>query len=259
MIRAIKAVSSERGRDPRGFTLFALGGNGALFAAGMARELGIRTILVPPSAGLFSAYGLLHADVEHYYTEPVRKLLRDVDGKSWMDSWSRLETKAREQLAEDGFADEEIEIRRSANMRYKGQTFEISVALPAGPLTPTRLREIEGAFGSEHERSYGHRATLDEPIQLTSIQVGGLAVRQGSQRPGRPERHAGDVGSRNSSRKAYFGREYGWLDTAILSRSDLKTPVEGPCIVEEYDTTCVVPPGTSARLDARGNIIISMD
>jgi N-methylhydantoinase A len=258
MIRAIKAVSSERGRDPRGFTLFALGGNGALFAAGMAKELGIRTILVPPSAGLFSAYGLLYADVEHYYTEPIRKLIGDIDSKSWSESWSKLEVKARNQLERDGFSDDEIEIRRFASMRYKGQTFEISVAIPPGGLSSERVREIEGAFGDEHERTYGHRATLDEPVQLTSIQVGGLAVRKQGQRPGRPEAHTGDSGSKKSSRQAYFGREHGWLDTAVLTRSALETPIDGPCIIEEYDTTCVVPPGANACLDDKDNIIISI-
>jgi N-methylhydantoinase A len=259
MIRAIKAVSSERGRDPRGFTLFALGGNGALFAAGMAQELGIRTILVPPSAGLFSAYGLLHADVEHYYSEPVRKLIREVERQDWDAGWSRLEAKARKQLDHDGFTPEEVEIRRSANMRYKGQTFEISVPIPAGALTPASMRQIEEAFGDEHERTYGHRATLDEPIQITSIQVGGLALRQHGQRPGRPEAHAGDAETTKAPRKAYFGREHGWLDTAVLSRSALRGETHGPCIVEEYDTTCVVPPGARVHLDDKGNIIMSID
>ena len=98
MIRAIKAVTSERGRDPRIFTLFALGGNGALFAAGMARELGIRTILVPPSAGLYSAYGLLYADVEHFYAETLGALLRNITPELWDSAWRRLEEKASSQL-----------------------------------------------------------------------------------------------------------------------------------------------------------------
>ena len=79
MIRAIKAVSTERGRDPREFALFAFGGNGPLFAAGMARALGISRVVVPPSAGLFSSFGLLYADVEHHYARTFRRLLRQAD------------------------------------------------------------------------------------------------------------------------------------------------------------------------------------
>ena len=79
MIRAIKAVSSERGRDPRDFALFAFGGNGPVFAAGMAAALGMKRIVVPPSAGLFSSFGLLYADVEHHYSRTFRRLLRSAD------------------------------------------------------------------------------------------------------------------------------------------------------------------------------------
>lgn len=259
MIRAIKAVSSERGRDPRGFTLFALGGNGALFAAGMAQELGIKTILVPPSAGLFSAYGLLYADVEHYYTETMRHLLRDLKPEAWEASWQSLEDKAREQLLADGFVWDEIEIRRFASMRYKGQTFEISIPIPEGDLTPRRVREIEDAFGAEHEKTYGHRASLDEPVQLISIQIAGLAARKNTQKPGKPQQHDGDLRAEQPPRQAYFGRDHGWLETAILPRSALTTPRRGPCIIEEYDTTCVVPPGATAKLDDKSNIIITID
>ncbi|MBS3651626.1 hydantoinase/oxoprolinase family protein [Pseudaminobacter sp. 19-2017] len=259
MIRAIKAVTSERGRDPRGFTLFALGGNGALFAAGMARELGIKSILVPPSAGLFSAYGLLHADVEHYYGETVRRLLRDIEPDTWLRSWSRLEDKARAQLSLDGFSEDEIHIRRFANMRYKGQTFEMNISLPDGPLTEASLATIEEAFGTEHERTYGHRASLDEPVQLISIQIAGLAARPGSAKPGKPQAHSGDLRAEQPPRKAYFGSEHGWLDTAIIPRSALTEPRRGPCIVEEYDTTCVIPPNATARLDAMSNIIITLE
>ena len=83
MIRAIRAVSSERGRDPRSYVLFAFGGNGALFAAGMAAELGMKRVIVPPAAGLFSAFGLLHADIEHHFSRTVRRLLRDSDPEGW--------------------------------------------------------------------------------------------------------------------------------------------------------------------------------
>lgn len=259
MIRAIKAVSSERGRDPRSFTLFALGGNGALFAAGMAQELGIKTILVPPSAGLFSAYGLLYADVEHYYMETVRRLLRDIEPEAWLKSWAQLEQKARHQLHLDGFSEHEIQLKRFANMRYKGQTFEMNIALPDGPLSEATLAAIEETFGAEHERTYGHRASLDEPVQLISIQIAGLATRPGSAKPGKPQTHGCDLRAEQPPRKAYFGREHGWLDTAIIPRSALAEPRKGPCIVEEYDTTCVIPPNATARLDAMSNIIITLE
>lgn len=257
MIRAIKAVTSERGRDPRRFTLFALGGNGALFAAGMASELGIRRILVPPSAGLFSAYGLLYADIEHYHSRTFRETLRLVRPQDWDANWGALETQARSQIGQDAAAGGDVQLKRLASMRYKGQTFEITVPVPEGPLSPERIAEIEETFGAEHERTYGHRASLDEPLQIVSIQIAALAVRGNRLRPGKAKRHDGDP-ENERSRKAYFGRESGWLDTAILPRSALAQPRCGPCIIEEYDTTCVVPPGATAELDAADNIVITL-
>ena len=99
MIRAIKAVSSERGRDPREFALFAFGGNGPVFACGMAAALGMRRIVVPPSAGLFSSFGLLYADVEHHYSRTFRRLLRRSDPREIERAWDALARQALDQLA----------------------------------------------------------------------------------------------------------------------------------------------------------------
>lgn len=258
MIRAIKAVSSERGRDPRRFTLFALGGNGALFSCDMARELGITSILVPPSAGLFSAYGLLYADVEHTYTETCTSLLRDIPGDEWDSRWKALEAKAMQQLKDDGFDDSIINLSRYASMRYKGQTFEIEIPIADGPLDMAAIKKIEVDFGDEHERTYGHRASLDEPLQMCAFKLSGAAAETGKARPGIPQR-AGSAERRPLSRRAYFGRDHGWQDAAIVARADLTAERRGPFIVEEYDTTCVVPPDATAVLDAQGNIAITMD
>jgi len=257
MIRAIKAVSSERGRDPRLFTLFALGGNGALFACDMARELDISTVMVPPSAGLFSAYGLLYADVEHFYTETSTKLLRDISPQDWDASWKRLEGKALAQLKDDGFEADEALLNRFASMRYKGQTFEIEIPIPDGKLTPAAIQNIERAFGDEHEQTYGHRASLEEPLQLIAFKLSGAALNPEKVVPGNPVRHASEA--KRVSRNAYFGLEHGWLDTPILTRLDVRKARRGPYIIEEYDTTCVVPPDASAQLDGKNNIIISLD
>lgn len=258
MIRAIKAVSIERGRDPRHFVLFALGGNGPLFAAGMAQELRIPRILVPPSAGLYSAYGLLYADVEHMISKTVHRLLNDVTLEEWNEHWFKLEKAARDQFASEGFLTQQIKIQRLASMRYKGQTFEISISVPEGELDAALKQHIENLFGEEHERTYGHRASAQEPVQIISLQISANVSRQGAHRPGKPKERASQSQIRPTTRKAYFGEEHGWLDTRITSRSDLSIPVEGPCIVEEYDTTCVIPPQASAELDTLGNIVINL-
>src|SRR5216110_1283540 len=187
MIRALKAVSSERGRDPREYALVAFGGNGPVFAAGMAEAMQIPQVLIPPSAGVFSSFGL-------------------------------------------------------------------RVPLAPGLLDAAALAAIEEAFGAEHERTYGHRAGVEEPVELVNLEVIGRGI------PDVPRAAlaaaaslAPDVAIAEPARRAYFGPAQGWLEARIVNRSALKAPHAGPCIVEEYDATCLVPPGWNARLDAHGN------
>src|SRR3989454_194501 len=118
MMRAIRAVSSERGRDPREYALFAFGGNGPVFAAGMARQLEMRRVVVPPAPGLFSSFGLLFADVEHHYVRTWRRLLRRVPPAELGDVFARMESEARAQLVAEGLAGDALRIRRSADCRY---------------------------------------------------------------------------------------------------------------------------------------------
>ena len=251
MIRAIKAVSTERGRDPREFALFAFGGNGPVFACGMAQALGMQRIVVPPSPGLFSSFGLLYADVEHHYSRSLRRLLRNADLQEVTAAWDALARQARDQLASDGFTPDKTKIHRTAALHYHGQTYELTVPLPDGPIDISYLEE---AFGREHEKTYGHRAGAEEPVELVSIQVVGQGLRSG---PSVPERvRASRAEPAPPPRRAYFGS---WIETPVIQRSDLVSARSGPLIVEEYDATCVVPPGAKAGLDAGGNIVIELE
>jgi N-methylhydantoinase A len=260
MIRAIKAVSTERGRDPREFTLFCFGGNGPLFAAGMAAALGISRIIVPPSAGLFSSFGLLYAQVEHHYAKTLRRLLRQadlqVDLQQIEAAWSALDRQALDQLASEGFFGANALIKRSAALHYKGQTFDLVVPVPDGPIDAASVADLQEAFGAEHERTYGHRAGPDEPVELVTIQVVGIGL---ADRPGMPERIAGrPEPPPPPPRRAYFGPEYGFVETPVLRRLELTSARRGPLIIEEYDATCLVPPGARAELDAGSNIVITI-
>jgi N-methylhydantoinase A len=257
MIRAIKAVSTERGRDPRGFALFAFGGNGPLFAAGMAAALGIRRIVVPPAAGLFSSFGLLYASVEHHYARTFRRLLRQSDPADIDRAWNALAQQATDQLAVEGFTGVRAQIKRAAALHYKGQTYELVVPAPDGPVDQRFVSSLEEAFGAEHERTYGHRAGPEEPVELVAIQAIGTGVRAGSAVPERVELSRGEPAPQ-PPRRAYFGPDHGWIETPVLRRSDLTPARTGPLIVEEYDATCLVPPGARAELDSGGNIVVEL-
>ena len=257
MIRAIKAVSTERGRDPREFTLFAFGGNGPLFACGMARSLGIACVVVPPAPGLFSSFGLLYADVEHHYSRSFRRLLRGCDLAEVDAAWSELSDQAMAQLALQGFTGKRSRLRRSGALHYKGQSFELIVPVPDGPFDTAMVVHLEEAFGREHERTYGHRAGPEEPVELVSIQVVGQGLREGSSVPERILQGRAEAGG-GSPRWAYFGTQHGWIDTPLVGRAELAGKRAGPIIIEEYDATCLVPPDAVATLDAAGNIVIEI-
>ena len=212
-------------------------------------------MLIPPSAGVFSSFGLLYAEVEYYFTRTRKLLLRGADPAALQDVLDGLEAEARGRLGEDGFGPDRIEIRRFASLHYQGQSFELRVPVAVGRLDAAALVAIEEAFGVEHERTYGHRAGVDEPVELVSLEVIGRGI------PDQPRAAAAasaapapNIAIAAPTRRAYFGPRQGWLDARIVNRSALATPHAGPCIVEEYDATCLVPPGWAARLDAFGNI-----
>jgi len=258
MIRALKAVSSERGRDPREYVLVGFGGNGPVFAAGMAEAMQIPQVLIPPSAGVFSSFGLLYAEVEYYFTRTRKRLLRLLEPAEVEGIIDSLEGEARARLADDGFAPDRIEIRRSASLHYQGQSFELRVPLAAGRIDGAALLALEEAFGAEHERTYGHRAGAEEPVQLVSLEVIGRGIPEIPRAASAAAASlAPDIAIASPRRRAYFGPQRGWLEARVVNRSDLKEPQPGPCIVEEYDATCLIPPGWTARLDAYGNIVLS--
>jgi N-methylhydantoinase A len=259
MIRAIKAVSSERGRDPREYALVAFGGNGPLFAATMATALMIRQVVIPPSAGVFSSYGLLYSEVAYHFTKARKALLSAIDPAAIGAMLGALEGEARARLAEDGFAEDRIAIERAAALHYQSQSFELEVPVPGGVIDRAVLMVLEEAYGVEHERTYGHRAGVEEPVELVTLKVVGRGIPEAPRAAlaataDLPE----DVVIAEPLRRAYFGPVHGWCDTRVVNRADLDQPHRGPCIVEEYDSTCVVPPGSIASLDPFGNIVINV-
>jgi N-methylhydantoinase A len=247
MMRAIRAVSVERGRDPRQFALLAFGGNGPLFAAALAAELGISRIIVPPLPGVFSAFGLLVADTEHHASQSLRMRLDEADAARIEPVLDALTAAGSQRLARDGFPPERRTFRRAALARYVGQSSEIEVRVPDGAFLP-RLAEL---FGAEHERNYGFRAPQDEPVELMGLSVIARGI---PDRPRLPDHIPPIPTTVPASRLAWFPN-FGWQETPVVDRCGLTaTPRRGPLIVQEYDATCLVPHGFDATRDPFGNI-----
>ena len=247
MMRAIRAVTVERGRDPRQFALLAFGGNGPLFAAAIAAELGITRVIVPPLPGVFSAFGLLVADTEHHATRSLRTRIDEADHARIAAVLHELVAAGTERLRRDGFPLDRQQFRLAAQARYVGQSSEIEVRLPDEAF-PSHFAEL---FGEEHERNYGFRAPPDEPVELTGLSV---MARGMPERPRLPDAIPPASIPVPTSRSAWFP-EIGWVDTPVIDRAQLTSrPRAGPLIVQEYDATCLVPHSVDAALDAFGNI-----
>jgi N-methylhydantoinase A len=256
MMRALTGVSSERGHDPSQFALLAIGGNGPVHAANLAEALRIRRIIVPPVAGLFSALGLLFADVEHRYVTAFYRRLDVIGAEEINRAAGPLVEEVEALLRTEGFAAPNARaISVSVDMKYVGQMSALPVPLPSYPAAPDTLPALAEAFARLHEETYGYRSE-GERLQLIALRVVGRGI---AARPRVPDRllraaeHAGSTGER----RAYFGPEYGWLATPLVPRAALAAePRDGPVIVEEYDCTTVVRPGWRIRRDEWHNMIV---
>jgi N-methylhydantoinase A len=258
MVRAVRAVSAERGHDPAGLTLVAFGGNGPLHGAAVAAALGIPRVLVPPAPGVFSAWGLLAADVACHASRTYLRPLDAVDEAVLRGIAEGLRDEALGALA----SQETVELAWSADLRYVGQSSELNVPLvvPAGGLPEAEaLAGLAGRFAAAHEGRYGHSAP-GEPVELVHLRL--VARRPGEApdlpggavRPGGPESEAIGEGTR----RAYFGPEPGWLAAPVVGRASIAQGRGGPLIVEDYDATTLVPPGWRAALDPHGSIVLEL-
>ncbi len=255
MMRALNGVSSERGRDPSGYTLFAIGGNGSVHGTKLADDLRMNTVIVPPASGVFSALGLLFADVEHQVIRTYYRRVTEIDPAELSLMLEEMVAEARRLLADGGFPEGRQDIKLVAEVRYFGQQTTLPIALPGTRITQEELEKCSTDFAEAHRLNYGYDSP-HEKVQIVSLKVLGRGL---ADTPRVPERL---VSQRSSDaaverRPVYFGPEHGWMDTPVLPRAALTAePRPGPMIIEEYESTSVVRPGWSAAVDAFSNIVM---
>jgi len=254
MVRAIKSVSVERGRDPSQFQLMAFGGAGPIHAAGVARALGIKRVLVPPAAGVFSAFGLLRAQVEHHSARSVLIDTRQADIGRLQNVVDEMRRDVLARLIEEGYSAADASVSGFADIRYRGQSSELMVECDIDNLTTAELRAAERRFEEEFGRTYGHLGRHKE-FELVTLRMVVRIVRaiehRGQWQESARERRA------NGTRKVYFGDAFGLRDAKVLRRCALAdTAMMGPLLIEEYDTTVVVPPDWRSSLDKFDNILL---
>ncbi|MBV8848118.1 MAG: hydantoinase/oxoprolinase family protein, partial [Methylobacteriaceae bacterium] len=249
MMRAVKAVSTYRGRNPADFVLMAFGGNGGIFAAELVRQLEMLRIIVPAGAGAFSAIGLGVADLAFGRTCAVLARTDRLD-----PAMLNAALRNTEHGVVGALGSQKPEIRRLAMMRYAGQAFELAVTLPPDDLTRSDLDTLALAFEREHERQYGHRLNAAEGIEIVAAEVIATTPTQR-----RLPRLAPGHGDRTPDRVAYFGPAFGTVTTPVVHRFDLDSRgVVGPMIIEEYEGTTIVPPDARAHRDDCDNVVVEL-
>jgi N-methylhydantoinase A len=248
MMRALRSVSSEKGRDPRDFALLAYGGAGPIHAAGLADELGVTTVLIPPLAGFFSAVGLLFARQEFHDVRTCQLDARNCDPRVIEALYSEMER----QLAGALDGRDQIDWVRTANVRYRGQGWELEVDFPAGPVDGRSIDGLRERFESEHERTYEVRGEPGSPIEIRALRLAAV----GPQRPARPLNPDLEPPSVDgSTRLVHF--DVGSHRTAVRTRSSVGSrPELGPMLIDEYDTTVVVPPEWSVRREGQTGTLV---
>jgi N-methylhydantoinase A len=253
MADQIRLVTIKRGYDPRGFALVVLGGAGPVHGVALAEEIGISEVLVPEAPGVLAAFGLLAAAVEHHHARTLQSPVDSVDLTAVNSCLAALDEAGRARMREEGVALEAVHVTYAADMRYVGQAYELEVPIPAR-LAAEQVLVAQADFHAAHERVYGY-ARGGQPVEFVNFRATHTypLPRPRVRAPHGTRRAKPQVGER----RAYFAPA-GFIPTPIFDRSGLApdTRLGGPAIVEQPDTTTVIPPGYVAVVERSGNLRI---
>jgi N-methylhydantoinase A len=260
MAAGIRTVSVKRGRDPRDYALIAFGGAGPLHACYLADWLGMKKVVIPPSPGVTSAYGLLLTDVRidavHTAVQREDEFIEDRIEQHFLE----LETRVKGGLFSEGFSSENIELQYFVDMRYGGQAYEVRLPFLNEPTSmENKLLTAINDFHTSHQDLYGYSYEGRELVELVNVGVTGLGLLE---RPAIRKQKAGIKSSEHAIRgksQVYFPQTQGRVECPVFSRELLTAGNEivGPAIIEQYDSTTVLNPDWLARLDEWGCLVLS--
>jgi N-methylhydantoinase A len=255
LMMAMRLQTVSRGWDPRDFAIVPYGGGGAMYACDLAREIGASRVIVPPLPGYASAFGAIRVDVKHEFTKPLHKIEEEIDFKALNREFAALVKKGTQTLKQEGMRPDQITIERYVDVKYFSQARFFTVEVGSEPIH--ELKKITESFMTAMQLAYGY--TLPPgyaPVELVNLRV---IARGNLPKPDLPEvrRETTLAQARKRTRKVWF-RDAGFVDTAIYEREKLPVGAsfDGPAIVEQPDTTTVMPPNTNCTVDKYGNLII---
>jgi N-methylhydantoinase A len=252
MGKILRIVSVERGYDPRGFAIVAFGGAGPMHVCALAEELEVTRIIIPPNPGMFSALGLLTADLFHDYTHPLVRKISDIDLVAVDEGYRRMETEGAATLASEGVPAEKTTFLRLADLRYLGQGYELTVDAPSNSYSNS-FADLISLFHEKHREAYGY-ASPGEPVELVNLRLRAVgAIPKPKLTTSAEVNETKPIETRN----VYF-ESLGWARTPIYDRGVTRwsNRILGPAIVEQYDATTVLYPNWTAETDLYRNLIL---
>jgi len=252
MGKILRIVSVERGYDPRGYTLVAFGGAGPMHVCALAEELEVEKIIVPSNPGMFSALGLLTADMFHDHLPPVVKRVSLVDPAEIEAAFHIMGKEGKETLASEGIKVRNMSFIRQFDLRYFGQAYELTVEAPSR-IDAESLATTIIDFHRRHTESYGYSAE-GEPVELVNLRLRAVGA---IPKPDLKETKCRGEPNRFGTRRVYFEADDLWTETPIYERGgSWNSEFTGPAVIEQYDATTVVYPGWSVETDEFGNMIL---
>jgi len=258
MSYAVKGVTTERGLDAGDFALVAYGGAGPLHAVQVAREIGIRTVIVPVAPGVFSAFGMLFSDLRYDYVRTWFKRLEDASFDQIERIYRDLEDQGRAAIAGTSVKPQKVAVKRAADMRYVGQEHAVTVDLPLKVFEQQDRQAIKRYFDAMHELRYGTSAP-DERAEIVSLRstVTGV-MRKPPQEKIRRGKSAPDKAAFTGKRAVYVDGKFRPTPTYARARLLAGNRISGPALVEEHASTTVLLPGDKLEVDVYGNLVIAV-
>ena len=255
MSLSVRAVSVEKGYDPRDCVLVPSGGGGALHAIAIARELSVPRVIIPPMPAHFSALGMLMADLKHDYVQTFVRELADTSGGQIADAFAVLEKSAGDTLREEGCKPEQMVLRRFLDMRYRGQEYTLPVPLTEEPRALSDFSAIRARFDQMHQDHYGHSAPK-EPVMMVNLRLSALG-KFDNRLPLATASSAEDRGERGR-RPVIFDTQP--VDCPIYLSSGFKSgdQLAGPAVIEELGATILVYPGDTMQVNEHGQLVIEV-
>jgi N-methylhydantoinase A/oxoprolinase/acetone carboxylase beta subunit len=253
---ATRVVSIERGRDPRDLALVAFGGSGPVHGCRLAQALGIPRVILPAAAGVTAAIGLLAAEVRFDVARTYHRRVDEIDADRLTAIYEEMSAQATG-VVRDAAAGGEIHLARSADARYVGQGYELNVPVPAGRLDADALARVRGRFDEIYAARYGF-ANPGEAVEIVTWKLSAIAGTPSLPLAKTPPRSG--EGTRKGVRRAYFPEVPGYLECPVYDRYALPsgTTLTGPAIVEERESTTVLPPGVQATVDEYSSLLVDV-